>query len=368
MTRFAVILLSRQPIRPCATTPWVIQTIRTVRWLRENGFGLVTSTGIQTWELLTSVASLEKLPLKLIPGSDANSRGRLPAEVLSDFALDSNTTEVLPSAGENHKDRASLSTWRDALAVKAADLVIPISIRSQGTMASLLEHASADGKEIVETFRIPYSLRRERLTYSLAGECLNPELETTSSARITHWTRTTNGPWPDERRIDYYSAVMESPTYPRSAFDTLRHILRTKRIVASTKHMPAKTATVSFTGLTPKEVAPLMRWRARYSMMSFEPYGLSLAKEVGAANGIIPVIYHDRRQRVNPEAPLVSNAWQRQSIGARTDWRQEMEFRCRGDFCIEQINPGDLIIYCRTTTEADQLSREFGMRVIPFVL
>ncbi len=368
MTRFAVILLSRQPSRPCANTPWVIQTIRAVRWLRENGFGLVSSTGIQTWELLTSAASHEKLPLRLIPGSEAKCEGRLPSEVLSDFALDSNVTEVLPSARESYRDLTSLGTSRDARAVKGADIVIPISIRSKGTMASLLEHASAEGKEIVEAFRIPHSLRRERLAYSLVGESLNPDLEATPSARFTHWTRATNGPWPDERRIDYYSAVMESPTYPRSAFDTLRRILRTRRIVASSKHMPARTATVSFTGLTPKEVAPLMRWRARYSMMSFEPYGLSFAQDIGTANGIIPVTYHDRRQRVNPEDSIVGSAWQRQSIGGRTDWRREMEFRCKGDFCFDQLDTEDLIIYCRTSAEADQLSREFGIRAIPFVL
>ena len=61
----AAILLSRQPLRPTRTSPWVKRTVEAVEWVRENNLILISSVGMQTWELVTALVSMYSLPLRL---------------------------------------------------------------------------------------------------------------------------------------------------------------------------------------------------------------------------------------------------------------------------------------------------------------
>jgi hypothetical protein len=198
----------------------------------------------------------------------------------------------------------------------------------------------------------------------MAEEELSSALESVGEGYLSHWTRTCDGPWPGERRVDYYRELLASDCYPRSAFDTLRAILRLGRIVASGTHMPGRIPTVSFTGRPPAAMAPLMRWRSRYQHMSFEPYGIAVEKNWAVSMGARRVKYRAARG-VRPKSDD-PEAWLGQTTGVHTDWRQEDEWRFLGDFDLTAAPPEALLCFCRNAGEARTLEAELGVRALPY--
>jgi hypothetical protein len=129
--------------------------------------------------------------------------------------------------------------------------------------------------------------------------------------------------------------------------------------------MPEQTATVSFTGLSPIEALPLMRWRARYRRMSFEPYGIGIDRSIAVEHGIDEVQYHGLCEYPASDVP---RRWLLQSVGREGDWRQEREYRHLGDFDLHRVPREGVVLFCHHADEVDLLKRETELRVIPFLL
>jgi hypothetical protein len=129
--------------------------------------------------------------------------------------------------------------------------------------------------------------------------------------------------------------------------------------------MPGNVPVVSLSDLSPVEVIPLMRWRARYRQMSFEPYGIGIERQVALEHGICPVRYYDRE---NGELPAAENIWLSQSAGTKGNWTAEREYRHRGDFNLGAIPRNKLLLLCHTAAEADQIEMETGIRAVSFTL
>jgi hypothetical protein len=358
----AAVLLSRQALHPCGSTPWVVQTIRAISFVKQHGWTVLTSCGMQTWELVTALSSSERLPLRLYAIADGEY-GTMGEKLISEFGLDLNLTEFVFLNQPDISNRESMLAERDRRIIADAETLIPISIREGGNLHRLLEAARGEGRKIVEDYRISYKVREQPLAYGIRDKKLSTEIQNIRNEYITHWTRACNGPWPGERPADYYAELIRSERYPRMAMDTLGRIVTTRRIMGSSRHMPGETATVSFSSLAPMEVPPLMRWRARYRQMSFEPYGIGIRREKAAQTGLQPVEYFDRKHlHENSPAP----PWLRQSIGVRSDWRAENEYRCLRDFEFSGIPDEDLVLFCHTREEAAQLEHEFKLRTVPF--
>jgi len=363
MTRFAAILLSRQPLRPNGQTSWIKQVAAAVAWLKTKNYGLAGSTGIQTWELITALAVREKMPLRFfVPLAEPEE---FPSECDSltyQFDLDADLTEFIPVYGsEKAPSPASLMARRDRLIVKQAHLLLPVSIREDGGMSNLLTVARAFGREVNCEFEIKHEERNDPMAADFSDHPVNSEICNLDREYVVHWTRATNGPWPGERLRDFYRDVLALKTWPRSGLATLKRILEQKGIIASFRHMPAGVATVSFSALPPTEVVPLMKWRSRYRHMSFEPYGVGIARATAESAGIEAVRYVDPSDGSRPE----DERWLFQSRGRVTDWRQEKEYRVRGDFSLAGIPPEDVVLFCRKPQEAELLRQEFPYRVIP---
>ncbi len=363
--RSAAILLSQQPMRPCGADPWVRQTRKAMLWVKENSMVVRSSVGIQTWELITALASLEKVPLSLlIPAASEEGYLQMKTSVLTQFDLDEDDVTfraLLPNDGEAY-DKNKFMQERDRLIVADADVVIPVSIRSDGVMSRLVKEAENDGKPVINSWGIKYKARQAPLGYDIDLNDLTDEALSCPDRYLVHWTRSTNGPWPTERVVDFYRDIVSSQTYPRCGFDTLQTIVRNRRIVAATKHMPGNTPCVCFSALTPCELSPLIRWRSRYRQMSFEPYGIGIEHETAMAHGIRPVHYYKNAEGSPPNA----EAWLTQSNGVKTDWRQEQEYRHLGSFDLSVIPKDRLACFCRTRAEAKQLSASTGINTVPF--
>lgn len=355
MAPVAAILISRQPLRPSGQTDWVKQAVRAVEWVRCQGMTLCSSVGMQTWELLTALASDNSIPLRLyLPDNSVLKFTR--EDCARQFALRQDSVECIAVDRLPGQSKEECLAERDRRIIREAELLIPLSIRPDGHLANLLEDARVRGKVIVSDYMIPWKKNVEASESRVEGMTVNPAARALGSTYLIHWTRAPHGQWPDEPAITYYRDLIRSTSFPRSGLDTLKRIVRTERILASSRHMPGEIATVAFSALTPIEVVPLMKWRARYAEMSFEPYGIGIEKTLAEKMGILPVQYYDKMK------PTVYSTmpWLCQSQGKRTDWRQEAEYRHLGDARL-QIPREKMMLFCKTEVEAQDLSRLFGV-------
>lgn len=361
----AAILLSRQPLRPHRLTPWIRQTMRAVDWIKENRLCLFTSFGMQTWEFLIYLAQKCQIEqMVLIPSANENEFKTLRKFISDQFNLDRSLARFLPVFP---RPGACINQnplyHRDYLAVFESDILIPVSIRAKGHMENLiLKRTGKKNGRIMTCFQINYQKREHPIAYNILQEHLPMETKNIGDQYIIHWTRATNGPWPTEKKHAYFSDISMAECYPRNAFHTLQNIIQTGKIIASSTHMPRKTPTVSFSGLAPERIIPLMKWRSRYRRMSFEPYGIGIEKATAGQLAIVPVHYYRKGEYPENEEP-----WKLQSRGMKTDWKQEAEYRYPGDLHLSDIDRDRLACFCHTRDEAQAIEKRFGIRTYAFV-
>ncbi len=78
--------------------------------------------------------------------------------------------------------------------------------------------------------------------------------------------------------------------------------------------------------------------------------------------GVMQVQYYDRGFSAPADVP----AWLTQSIGVTSDWRQEKEYRHRGDFDFSEIPKARLVCFCRTRGQAAELEETTGIKTVGF--
>jgi hypothetical protein len=161
---------------------------------------------------------------------------------------------------------------------------------------------------------------------------------------------------------EYYRDIFDSALrYPRSGLDTLVRMLSEGRIRASSKHYRKGHPAVAFSSLKPSEAVGLMKWRARYREMTFEPYGVAIRKSYGEMTGIRKVFYG------NPDMYRYLDESDRpyfQSIGVKGYWMPEKEFRHVGDIDLNLIPKESLVVIVWTKDEIAGVKRLFDGDVI----
>jgi hypothetical protein len=353
----ATLLISRQALYPHAGCKWVQAARKAVRWCRDNSHTVVTSVGVSSRNLVTALCALEKASCEMVLPSTMQGEAE---QILSDYGLSRQTTQI------TYTDPLLTATKEDRLhnidnqIVETAEFNIAVSIRKGGYMQRWLDSAERRGKAVVRDFETQYESASSPSGYSIDPASLSEIVRTFDKPLLIHWTRTSNGPWPGERSVDYYRDLIQSEKYPRTGFETLCRILSTKMLCASLRHIATSEPVVAFSSLSPVDVVPLMRWRARYREMSFEPYGIGIRSSIGDALGILPVKYGLAISGAS------GDAWLTQSIGKRTDWRRECECRHRGDLRFEQIDNANLFIFTRTEKESRTIAERFGTQSIWF--
>jgi len=356
MKKKAAILLSRQALRPCGNQSWIMRTLEAVKWAGENDLVILTSCGLQTWEFI--IFSAEKYGVSQIiyvPSSDFSDFHKNTSILKNQFTFRNETAFepifTIDSTKNSMKER-------DRVVAQSADLLVPISIRKNGEMEILINEMSGAGIAIERSFQIPYE-KSEKIKYEIS----DPQIETNTIFKkgkyIIHWTRGSNGPWPTERLTDYYEAVLNSATYPRDAFSTLKNILYSKVIKASSRHMPDKEKIVAFTGCIPLEFVKNMRWRSRYTEMSFEPYGIAIEMKAAIDAGVRKVVYVNSRKDKNQ-----NENWLIQSYGEKGFWVEEDEYRFKGDFYLKDFCRDQMVVICRNKEECEIVEKDTGLRAI----
>lgn len=361
----ATILVSRQHLRPSLKDEWVRKLLLAVKHVKDQGWILNSSVGSPNWEIITAAATIIAVPLKLfLPVSNTGDFENAKLTNSHNFDLANRSVEfeaVLPKGRIPNREEH----WqqRDRAVLESSNILIPVSVRPNGTMSELLYSAKKSDKQVTDEFEAEYDGSSTKLSYTIGRSSLSDGIKKIGNHFVFHWTRASNGPWPNERKIDFYGDVLKSTEFPRTAFRTLKRILDEKLIIASAKNMPGKTPAVSFTGLAPIDIIKLMKWRARYSQMTFEPFGIGIEKDTALSMGIGKVQYYDIKSRKNN---LSHPSWLRQSMGKITDWRNENEFRYKGNFDLNNIPTDKLIAVCFHKDEATKLENETGIKTVSF--
>lgn len=361
MEQSAAILLSRQARGACATSAWVKNTQAAIHYLQYRKFTLSSSIGLRTWDLIAVLGGDAGLSLRLyVIIKDGDDFLWLRDWIFDQYDLSPERVRFVPILAPTKKDRATAMRTRDRLIIEQCDLLLPISLRPRGTMERWLDHARPT-QRLEESFRTAYEIDRQLGAVDYTDCAINPEIDLFGSDFLFHWTRTIDHPWPGETIADYCRAIVSSERYPRTAKATLLRIAKSRTLIASSRHMPGNTPTVSFTSLPPSRTIPLMRWRARYGEMSFEPYAIGIGKVVGLQLGIQPVSYYDAGSR---QAVSGTPAWLTQSRGKIADWTGEQEWRCRGDLDLSALHPEKMILICRTPDETAAMEKASGLRTL----
>ncbi len=289
---------------------------------------------------------------------------------------------------------------QDRVSIAIADRVMALSIRKNGTIASLLDQRLSDSrfprgtvfvamvKEIVPS-RQPRSEREDDwmnrgavgwlildppgLHWQSLSPCrLANSLQFSAPARsvlsgkrddwpyLTHCTRGNSGPLPQESEAGYYRrmwlAGSELPAHPLA---TLIRILRDGRLRSTHWLTRGDCGSVSLTAVPLDELLSRRKFQSHLGRWDWEPYGLLFNKRF--LPQARPVIY--AAQRDYDRMPTHDRVYF-QPDDSKYDWSQEREWRVAGDVDLRSLPPEAALVFVRRRSEAIPLARQSPFPVV----
>lgn len=336
MTRVAI-LNSRQSKTPVGGDPWVRSTQAACEYAAGQEWIVVSSVGMNTWELATWATARCGGTLELVlPAQGDRELGEYRETVTGDFGIASERIRWHTLPGMPY-GRGGKSWWgpRDRCVTERADVLLPISVRPGGQLAQLIEE-KRDGQTVDRRFAVPYEPVAHHLRDPVDFARLSEAVRNWEGNFVIHWTRACHGPWPGETRAQFYAdAVGSGDRYCRSGLDTLKQIVTEQKIRASAWRIAGARPMVALTALTPVESIPLMRWRSRWARWSFEPYGIAISRRWAREQGLKPVKYvteSEWKSLTGSEKPFCHRVGR--NAGA---WPAEREWRLEGNLELSSI-------------------------------
>ena len=275
---------------------------------------------------------------------------------------------------------------RDEIEVLASDQLLALNVRPNGNLHRLISVRLAQSAPS----RVFLAIGDDELvTQDIAGElmdggavgwllfgnaqqvvCPMDTAPTRSAAEIlditsianqdryfTHCTRRARGPWPDQREEDFLDElILGEATRDRSSFSALIRIVRMQRLLASGESIRDSTPVVSLTAARLDELAAMRTFRSHRGRWDFEPYGISIDRQLLLELGAREVIYGDDavwKGLASPDRPLF------QKIGESKnsiDWSIEKEWRVLGDIDLSKVPSDKAFVFVPTRSEAENLA------------
>jgi hypothetical protein len=361
----AAILNSRHGKFPAANSPWIQTTLELCHKLTQEGYVVVSSVGMSTWELVTwKVGACGGKLIIVVTDQERKDAAEIARCITDDFALDfSKTLFLFPDNAPQLQETLEGLPKRDRWIIALTEVIFPVAIRAQGNLARILEILMDSSARRVETrLAVPYEKTKRRV-WHFPAEIIEANAPEFQWDYLTHWTRATASLWPGETKAEFYASFEACETgYPRGGLQTLRRILRERRIRASKQLVRGEQEVVSLTACPPWELAKLMKWRPSMFRWTFEPYGIALNRAKLKSLGARAVIYgEDYQYRFLQEGdkPFF------QSCGSeKNDWRNEKEWRHVGDLELSQFTSEDAIVLTLTQEEANLLQNESPFPVV----
>jgi len=361
-SRLAVILNSSQSKTPCGHDNWITNSASAIANLTKSKHTLVTSTGLNTWELLIHLAAINGGNQVIIsPEYDEKEGRNIFEKTLADFDLDPEKASMVFVKPDSKKSKPK-GNWlnRDRAALEIAQKIVSISIRPGGKMQKLIKEYESS-KEIDTRWQAPYEKPIHKAPKYDKCQCRE---DWGNWDYVVHWTKTCHGPWPNQKSSEYYQSLINSGSnYPNNARNTLINIINCGKILASARHIREKRNVIGLSEVQPAQLIKDIRWSPKDTNYNFEPYGIGISKSKAIELGIRPVIYgqaDDYKAMSDADKPYFQNRGEK-----NVDWSYEKEWRHPGDMDLTKLSPEQLI-YVVWNSEDEQLLRNHALfEVIP---
>ena len=333
------------------------KTIAAVQDATARGRGIVTSTGMPTWEVsLWAAARAGAAVMVVIP--DCGSGGQDSRTLTEDFGIPPEVMHTLtfPMTAGKHRPKEA---WprRDSLVFEMAGEILPVSVRPSGNLAALMARAKAAGKAVDARFAVTYTHpKRPAVAERIRLEQLQAWTRDTDWPYLTHWTRTVAGPWPGETAQSYYDDLCCPPedqsvcdSYPRSARLTVRRIVSERLLRGSDFRIREGRSVVAFTAQPPADALARMRYRRRFQHWNLEPYGLAIRRDRLQQLGASPVHYlgSEAMDVAATDVALVQGG-----ATGKVDWSVEEEWRYVGSLDLTAIQADQAVVLVRNHEDA----------------
>jgi len=371
----AAVLNSRKSRQVSPYVRWLSLTEWCVHQAINQGYVVVSSLGIMTYEWVCFLTKTMKSPLIIVcddvlPWAQGEKRKNFFLDLYGDLFGPDQTLFLSPfdrTKAPVARDRLRI---RDACIAALADKLWIAEIRRDGNMERLIEQVTGESifsPEIVTAHKEFEAISFKRLAphKEASGQHANSALEPDADAPhmtlsvslqaeepltlidgeryLTHFTRACPGPWPGQTKNEYLESLwMRRDNAGHTAVDTLARILTEKQIRGSSRLVRGSDAVVSLTACSPKEIVEMIHWNAALVRWSFEPYGIALSKKALVHAGAAPVIY----TRGDEYRKLPSDERYRFQIHEPPDkdWTREKEWRIKGDLHLDRFSRDELIV------------------------
>jgi hypothetical protein len=312
-----------------------IKLIKTAtEFLKSKNITLITSTGQTNWDCILTAALNNHIPVHLIIVEPMTI-----ADVTEQFNCEFKSYEIVGSR-----------ELRDKLICSSADCLYPLWIRRGGHIARLISDSAISPRVDLRFDCSTYKFRNSGLKY-LSSE-ISPSVSLLPNNYFWHWTRGKHGVWLGETRRNYCNDILNSDTPPRSGLATLIRILQERKIRASGLHIAGNIPVTSFTSNQPAKSTEMFTWRNDLQQMNFEQYGIGIDEKYAQEKGTIPLQYGK-----TPD-------WD--TMQTENRWKNENEWRFRGDFVLDDKCWEKMIVVVRKAEEIEQVKKIFNGKVIAF--
>ncbi len=350
---------SRKPRAVSPRSEWLEALRYFLKNIGPNNFIAAASEGTLTYDMMAAHALRSNLPLALV----------LPFSIFEkdpELAMGLNRPgcsilSCLPATGACAKSRRLFC--RDRILAGLSDIHLVLELRSGGNLQSVLSKrrgktpvvqfifdperrkaSNAGNYQLLEAFSgstrkfsPPPSAKRLPDTAKNAVRS-----RSSGSARIRwqdylfHYTRSCPGPWPGQTYTEYLLGLLDDqPLSGHSALETLIRILSEKLIRAGSGLVRGRERVISLSSHPPPSFRSLRKWNRSLGRWTVEPYGIAISRKGLCTMGAKPAIYG--ADEIYGLLPGPEKYRFQLSPRGGPSWRDEREWRLRGDLDLGQI-------------------------------
>ena len=177
-----------------------------------------------------------------------------------------------------------------------------------------------------------------------------------SSGFLLHWTRRRVGPWPEQTDADFLDdLIFRSAMKDHCEVASLRRILATEQIIASSDLTRDPRPVVCFSEVTFEELKKLRTFRSHLSRWDFEPYGIAFRKSWLVDQGAAAVIYGDQSVWENLKDSERA-FFQLNDPNGKVDWSVEREWRILGDLDLRKVPLDAAVVFVHTVEDSKKVA------------
>jgi hypothetical protein len=332
MKRVAL-LFSHLPKHLCGLDLPIEQLKAAVLFLKSQEVTVITSAGQTHWDCILTALLNSDIPVYPV--------------IVAPMTIDE-VSEQFSCVFESY---AIVQSWeeRDRFICFGAERLYPLWLRKNGHLIkiiSLLPVEQIDFRFDCSSYCFPAAGLKYLLREPSVELCSLPD------DYLWHWTRGKHGIWDGETRREFCNDLLCSQFAPRNGLATLYRILKERKIRAGNLHIAGNIPVTSFTENHPAFSAVLFTWRRDLQRMNFEPYGIGIPREYAYSKGVRLLKYG-----VVPD-------WDTMQSDNR--WKDEREWRVRGDFLLNDECTKNMIVVVRKSQETHCIRTIFAGRVVSY--